>query len=97
MTDCGTLYAENSLVRLHEEMMTDMTLSAVTGKQCVMTSEMQGEKECSLRSMFYRATQGMDYALSTAAFNKAFELAGAQPVIPGHIWCISKNRYLQHL
>ena len=25
----------------------------------------------------------MDYALSTAAFNKAFELAGAQPVIPG--------------
>jgi Chitin synthase len=83
MTDCGTLYAENSLVRLHEEMMIDQSLSAATGKQCVMTAEMQGETECSLRSIFYRAAQGMDYALSTAAFNKSFELAGAQPVIPG--------------
>ena len=84
MTDAFTLFNDTCLFHLIKQMDNDNNLSAVTGRQRVMTREQQGTYE----SMFsfahvLRNIQMFDFELSNSVYNGAFSLGGFLPVIPG--------------
>ncbi|KNC87237.1 hypothetical protein SARC_00623 [Sphaeroforma arctica JP610] len=82
-TDCGTLYAQGCLYYLIDYLNTHPDVSAVTGRQRVMSSSMQSLRTEGLMQMWYRAVQAYDYEASISSFLGAFSLIGMLPVIPG--------------
>ncbi|KNC77895.1 hypothetical protein SARC_09652 [Sphaeroforma arctica JP610] len=82
-TDCGTLYANGCLYYLIQYLSTHPEVSAVTGRQRVMSSTMQSLRTEGLMQMWYRAVQSYDYEASISSFLGAFSLMGMLPVIPG--------------
>jgi cellulose synthase/poly-beta-1,6-N-acetylglucosamine synthase-like glycosyltransferase len=83
LTDCGTLFSRHCLLHLVHQLATDPELSAVSGKQRVMTAEQQGNENETLLQRISRAAQLYDYESSTAAYTGAFSALGMLPVIPG--------------
>ncbi|KAJ3634516.1 hypothetical protein Zmor_011997 [Zophobas morio] len=82
-TDCGTLFGKLCLYRLLNYLEENEQVAAVTGRQRVMSLEMQGFKAEGLQAMWYRAAQAYDYEASISAFQGAFSLCGMLPVLPG--------------
>ncbi len=82
-TDCGTLYAKNCVRELIYYLKEHDDVSAVTGRQRVMSSDMQNVQTEGLLAMWYRAAQAYDYEASISAFQGAFSLCGMLPVLPG--------------
>ncbi|QKF93524.1 chitin synthase [Fadolivirus algeromassiliense] len=84
LTDAFTLYSEKCLYYLVKELDKNHKLSAVTGRQRLMTRDQQGSGE-SIFSFGYvlRMMQLYDFELANAVYNGAFHLGGLLPVIPG--------------
>ncbi|KNC87239.1 hypothetical protein SARC_00625 [Sphaeroforma arctica JP610] len=82
-TDCGTLYAQGCLYYLIDYLDNHPDVSAVTGRQRVMSSSMQSLRTEGLMQMWYRAVQSYDYEASISSFLGAFSLIGMLPVLPG--------------
>jgi cellulose synthase/poly-beta-1,6-N-acetylglucosamine synthase-like glycosyltransferase len=84
LTDCGTLFEHDCLVRLVKELIKRPNCTAVSGRQRVMSAKQQDSDELfySMRGI-YRAAQCYDYESSLAVFVGAFSLFGMLPVIPG--------------
>eukprot|EP00122_Pirum_gemmata_P014140 Pgem_evm1s13178 len=82
-TDCGTLYARRCLHDMLMYLVRNKDTSAVTGRQRVMSSEMQGAEKEGILAKWYRASQAYDYEASISAFQGAFSLCGMLPVLPG--------------
>eukprot|EP00122_Pirum_gemmata_P010247 Pgem_evm2s9467 len=82
-TDCGTLYAPNCLHDMILFLVRNADTAAVTGRQRVMSADMQSLHSESMQAMWYRAAQAYDYEASISAFQGAFSLCGMLPVLPG--------------
>lgn len=82
-TDCGTLYQSLCLSYMLHYLNEHSDVSAVTGRQRVMSTEMQSLRSEGLLQMWYRASQAYDYEASISAFQGAFSLCGMLPVLPG--------------
>eukprot|EP00122_Pirum_gemmata_P007316 Pgem_evm2s6713 len=82
-TDCGTLYAPRCLHDMLLYLVNNRDTSAVTGRQRVMSSQMQGAEREGILAKWYRAAQAYDYEASISAFQGAFSLCGMLPVLPG--------------
>lgn len=82
-TDCGTMYDDNCMMELISYLDNHNSVSAVTGRQRVMSTDMQNMITEGLLSMWYRASQAYDYEASISAFQGAFSLCGMLPVLPG--------------
>lgn len=82
-TDCGTLYAENCLINLIEYMERHENVAGATGRQRVMSQDMQDINYESYKGMWYRAGQAFDYESSISSFQGSFSLFGMLPVLPG--------------
>lgn len=84
LTDAFTLYSHKCLYYLVKELDKNQKLSAVTGRQRLMSRDQQGSGE-SIFSFGYilRMLQLYDFELANAVYNGAFHLGGLLPVIPG--------------
>lgn len=82
-TDCGTLYDDNCLYNLIDYLDKHSDVAVVTGRQRVMSADMQEVDNGGLLAMWYRASQAYDYEASISSFQGAFSLIGFLPVIPG--------------
>jgi len=82
-TDCGTLYSRGCMYHLINYLDEHHDVSAVTGRQRVMSSNMQNLKTESVIQMWFRAAQAYDYEASISSFQGAFSLIGMLPVLPG--------------
>lgn len=84
LTDAFTLFNETCMYHLVRQMDRDRKISAVTGRQRLMTRRQQGSTE-SMFSIAYmlRMVQLYDFEMSNAVYNGAFSLGGFLPVIPG--------------
>ena len=84
LTDAFTIFSHTCLYYLVKELDKNHNLSAVTGRQRLMTREQQGSYE-SIFSFGYilRNIQLFDFELANAVYNGAFHLGGLLPVIPG--------------
>jgi len=84
-TDAGTLFAPDCLFLLAQYLYRHPTVTAVTGRQRVMSAEQQGSEGEGIFSLssWYRYAQGFDYDASLASYMGAFSLIGMLPVIPG--------------
>jgi len=83
-TDCGTLFDDNCLGLLVKKILRKKDCVAVTGRQRVMSREMQpdcGSEGC--MGWMLRCVQGYDYESSVVLFNGCFSKLGFLPVIPG--------------
>eukprot|EP01113_Clastostelium_recurvatum_P024925 TRINITY_DN2986_c0_g1_i2.p1 TRINITY_DN2986_c0_g1~~TRINITY_DN2986_c0_g1_i2.p1 ORF type:complete len:951 (+),score=199.26 TRINITY_DN2986_c0_g1_i2:116-2968(+) len=84
LTDCGTLFQDRCVAKLHAYMDSHDDAVVVTCRQRVMSRSQQGSKE-SLLSMatWYRLCQLHEYEGATASFMAAFAAVGFLPVVPG--------------
>lgn len=84
LTDAFTLFNDTCLYHLVKQLDKEKNLSAITGRQRVMTREQQGSHESifSFANML-RLVQGFDFEMANAVYNGAFSLGGFLPVIPG--------------
>ena len=84
LTDAFTLYSKTCLFYLIKDLDKNSDLTAVTGRQRLMTRKQQGSGE-SVFSFSYalRNIQLFDFELANAVYNGAFSLGGLLPVIPG--------------
>lgn len=80
-TDCSTLFEEDCLFLLLKKMLEEKKCVVCTGRQVVMDSEMQGNKDTLLDSL-YRNAQRYDFESSFLLVG-AFQLFGFLPVVPG--------------
>jgi cellulose synthase/poly-beta-1,6-N-acetylglucosamine synthase-like glycosyltransferase len=85
MSDCGTLYDPQCLLRLVLYMHSHPLCVGCTGRQRVMTAEEQDEGDEGILSVgkFFRIIQLADYEASYAVYTAAFAAAGFLPVLPG--------------
>lgn len=83
LTDCGTLYEKDCLLKLVTYMRTHPKCVGCTGRQRVMTKEEQDCEDESFTEKFLRAVQLADYEASYAIYTGAFSLLGCLPVLPG--------------
>eukprot|EP00122_Pirum_gemmata_P017400 Pgem_evm1s16291 len=82
-TDCGTLYQKKCIHDMLHYLHDHDDVAAVTGRQRVMSTEMQNLRSEGLLPMWYRAAQAYDYEASISAFQGAFSICGMLPVLPG--------------
>lgn len=84
LTDAFTLYSKTCIYYLIKDLDKNPDLTAVTGRQRLMTRKQQGSGE-SVFSFSYalRNIQLFDFELANAVYNGAFSLGGLLPVIPG--------------
>jgi cellulose synthase/poly-beta-1,6-N-acetylglucosamine synthase-like glycosyltransferase len=84
LTDAFTLFNESCMYHLIKQIDGDKRISAVTGRQRLMTRRQQGTTE-SMFSVAYmlRMVQLYDFEMSNAVYNGAFSLGGFLPVVPG--------------
>ncbi len=86
MVDTGTRFHEKCLYYLIQHMLQHPSTVAVSGKQRVMTYNMQeggSWYQEGFKSMILRFSQGFDYEASVNSFSGGFSLTGMLPVIPG--------------
>lgn len=85
MSDCGTLYDSQCLLRLVLYMINHPLCVGCTGRQRVMTAEEQDEGDEGILSIgkFFRIIQLADYEASYAVYTAAFAAIGFLPVLPG--------------
>eukprot|EP01134_Creolimax_fragrantissima_P000329 CFRG0329T1 len=82
-TDCGTLFERQCVKSLVHYMDMHPQYAGATGRQRVMTREMQGCEGESMMARWYRAAQKFDYEASISCSQGAFALSGMLPVLPG--------------
>ena len=82
-TDCGALYEKDCLVELLKYLESHSDVSGVTGRQRVMSPEMQGCTDEGVMEMVYRSIQAYDYETSISSYQGAFSFIGMLPVLPG--------------
>ena len=84
LTDAFTLYCTKCLYYLAKDLDKNQNLSAVTGRQRLMTRDQQGSGESKFSFGYVlRLIQLYDFELANAVYNGAFHLGGLLPVIPG--------------
>jgi cellulose synthase/poly-beta-1,6-N-acetylglucosamine synthase-like glycosyltransferase len=81
-TDCATMFDERCLYHLVRVMEKTPSCVVCTGRQVVMTKEMQGS-EGGFLEWIYRGAQCFDFESSFASFVGAFATVGFLPVVPG--------------
>jgi chitin synthase len=83
-TDCFTMYHKACLYHLVNHMDNNEKTAVCTGRQRVMSRDMQGSNENILSlSSILRDVQLFDFESSNAVYNGAFSIVGFLPVIPG--------------
>ncbi len=96
LTDAFTLYSESCLWHLIRMLDADPKLSAVTGRQRLMTREQQGSGESVFSfGNILRKIQLFDFELANAVYNGAFHIGGLLPVIPGPCGIYRRKYILQ--
>lgn len=84
-TDCSTLFHKGCLMKLVDYMEKHPDCAVCTGRQRVMTKEMQGSPEESWFSVasMLRHAQRFDYEASFVCYTGTFSAVGFLPVVPG--------------
>ena len=82
-TDCGALYDSKCMSELLKYLDIHDDCAGATGRQRVMSSEMQGCPDEGIMEMMYRSVQAYDYETSISSYQGAFSFIGMLPVLPG--------------
>ena len=95
-TDAFTIFNKACLWHLVDFLDKNPKYSVCTGRQRVMTKELQHSKErCFSEGYFLRKVQSFDFESTNSLYNGAFSLGGTLPVIPGPCGLYRANDILQ--